>query len=232
MRFDTPLVRARLVQRYKRFLSDHELETGEIVTAHCANPGGMIGLKEPGIETWLSRASNPNRKLAWDWQLAHVDGGLVGIHTGHPNGLVAEAIAAGGIPEVAGYAGLRREVKYGVNSRIDILLEDPDRPTCYLEIKNCHLRRGELAEFPDAVTARGAKHMRELAAMVEAGHRAIVMYVVQRMDCPAFAVAGDIDPGYAAALKDAIARGVEALAYSCRLTIDEIALDKAMPLRL
>jgi sugar fermentation stimulation protein A len=232
MRFDTPLVRARLVQRYKRFLSDHELETGEIVTAHCANPGGMIGLKEPGIETWLSRASNPNRKLAWDWQLAHVDGGLVGIHTGHPNGLVAEAIAEGRIPEVAGYAGLRREVRYGVNSRIDILLEDPDRPPCYLEIKNCHLRRGELAEFPDAVTARGAKHMGELAAMAEAGHRAVVMYVVQRMDCPAFALADDIDPGYAAALKDATARGVEALAYSCRLTIDEIALDKAMPLML
>jgi sugar fermentation stimulation protein A len=232
MRFDTPLVRARLVQRYKRFLSDHELETGEIVTAHCANPGGMIGLKQPGIETWLSRASNPHRKLAWDWQLAHVDGGLVGIHTGHPNGLVAEAIAADQIPEVVGYAGLRREVKYGVNSRIDILLEDPDRPPCYLEIKNCHLRRGELAEFPDAVTVRGAKHMGELAAMAQAGHRAIVMYVVQRMDCPAFALADDIDPGYAAAMKDAVARGVEALAYSCRLTTDEIALDKAMPLHI
>jgi sugar fermentation stimulation protein A len=232
MRFATPLVRARLVARYKRFLSDHELETGEIVTAHCANPGGMIGLKEPGIETWLGAASNPSRKLLWDWQLARADGGLVGIHTGHPNGLVAEAIEAGRIPEFAGYAGLRREVKYGVNSRIDLLLEDPGRPPCYLEIKNCHLRRGELAEFPDAVTARGAKHMGELAAMAEAGHRAIVMYVVQRMDCPAFALADDIDPGYAAALKDAVDRGVEALAYSCRLTTDEIALDKAMPLHI
>jgi sugar fermentation stimulation protein A len=232
MRFATPLVRARLIERYKRFLSDHELESGEIVTAHCANPGGMIGLKQPGMETWLMPASNPNRKLAWDWQLAKADGGLVGIHTGHPNGLVAEAIAARQIPEVAGYAGLRREVKYGVNSRIDILLEDPNRPPCYLEIKNCHLRRGELAEFPDAVTARGAKHMGELAAMAEAGNRAIVMYVVQRMDCPAFALADDIDPGYAAALKDAMGRGVEALAYSCRLNIDEIVLDKAMPLHV
>ena len=232
MRFATPLVRARLIERYKRFLSDHELESGEIVTAHCANPGGMIGLKQPGMETWLMPASNPNRKLAWDWQLAKADGGLVGIHTGHPNGLVAEAIAARQIPEVAGYAGLRREVKYGVNSRIDILLEDPNRPPCYLEIKNCHLRRGELAEFPDAVTARGAKHMGELAAMAEAGNRAIVMYVVQRMDCPAFALADDIDPGYAAALKDAIGRGVEALAYSCRLNTDEIVLDKAMPLHV
>ena len=232
MQFDPPLVRARLIERYKRFLSDHELETGEIVTAHCANPGGMIGLKEPGMETWLSTASNPNRKLKWDWQLAKADGGLVGIHTGHPNALVAEAISAGRIPEMAGYAGLRREVKYGVNSRIDILLANPDRPDCYLEIKNCHLRRSVLAEFPDAVTTRGAKHMVELASMVEAGHRAAVMYVVQRMDCPAFALADDIDPGYAAAFKDAIARGVEALAYSCRLTTDEIVLDKAMPIHV
>jgi len=232
MRFAMPLVRARLVARYKRFLSDHELETGEVVTAHCANPGGMIGLKEPGIETWLGAASNPSRKLHWDWQLARADGGLVGIHTAHPNGLVAEAIEAGRIPEFAGYAGLRREVKYGVNSRIDLLLEDPGRPPCYLEIKNCHLRRRELAEFPDAVTARGAKHMGELAAMVEAGHRAAVMYVVQRMDCPGFALAEDIDPAYAAALRDAMSRGVEVYAYSCRLTTDEIVLDKAMPLHV
>ena len=232
MLFDPPLVRAKLIQRYKRFLSDHELETGETVTAHCANPGGMIGLKEPDIETWLSPATNPKRKLKWDWQLADVDGGLVGINTNHPNGLVAEAIAAGRVPELDGYAELRREVKYGVNSRIDILLEDPDRPTCYLEIKNCHLKRETLAEFPDAVTARGAKHMGELANMVEAGHRAVVMYVVQRMDCPGFAVADDIDPNYAIALKDAMGRGVEALAYSCRLTTDEIVLDKAMPLEI
>ncbi len=232
MRFDPPVVRAQLIKRYKRFLSDHELENGEVVTAHCANPGGMIGLKEPGIGTWLSPATNPNRKLKWDWQMAHVDGGLVGINTGHPNGLVAEAIAAGRVSEFDGYAELRREVKYGVNSRIDILLEDPNRPACYLEIKNCHLKRETLAEFPDAVTVRGAKHMGELAKMVEAGHRAAVMYVVQRMDCPAFAVADDIDPNYAAALKDAIGRGVEALAYSCRLTTDEIVLDKAMPLEI
>jgi sugar fermentation stimulation protein A len=230
MKFATTPVRARLIQRYKRFLSDHELETGEVVTAHCANPGGMIGLKEPGMETWLTPATNPNRKLKWDWQLAKADGGLVGINTGHPNALVAEAIAGGRVAELAGYADLKREVKYGVNSRIDILLDGPDRPACYLEIKNCHLRREELAEFPDAVTARGAKHMGELAAMVEAGYRAVVMYVVQRMDCPGFALAGDIDPTYAAALLDARARGVEVLAYSCRLTRDEIVLDKALPL--
>jgi sugar fermentation stimulation protein A len=232
VRFETPLVRARLVERYKRFLSDHELETGEVVTAHCANPGGMIGLKEPGIETWLTPARNPNRKLKWDWQLARADGGLVGINTGHPNGLAAEAITQGRLPELAGYAELRREVRYGTNSRIDILLEDPDRPPCYLEIKNCHLRRQELAEFPDAVTARGAKHMSELAIVAEAGQRAVVLYVVQRMDCPGFALAEDIDPAYAAALKYAMARGVEVLAYSCRLTTDEIVLDKAMPLHI
>ncbi|MEM7123843.1 MAG: DNA/RNA nuclease SfsA [Pseudomonadota bacterium] len=232
MRFPTPLERARLVKRYKRFLSDHELESGDVVTAHCANPGGMIGLKEPGMETWLSPANNPKRKLQWDWQLAHADGGLVGINTSHPNGLVAEAIEAGAIPELTGYESLRREVKYGANSRIDILLEQADRPPCYVEIKNCHLKRDKLAEFPDAVTARGAKHMGELANMVEAGNRAAVFYVIQRMDCPGFAVADDIDPTYAAALRDAMARGVEAYAYSCRLTPDEIVLDKAVPLHL
>ncbi len=232
MQFPYPLERARLIKRYKRFLSDHELESGETVTAHCANPGGMIGLKEPGMETWLSPANNPKRKLKWDWQLAHADGGLVGINTSHPNGLVAEAIEAGAVPELTGYETLRREVKYGVNSRIDILLEQAGRPSCYVEIKNCHLKRDKLAEFPDAVTARGAKHMGELANMVEAGHRAAVFYVIQRMDCPGFAVAEDIDPTYAAALRDAMARGVEALAYSCRLTPDEIVLDKAVPLHL
>lgn len=233
MRFPRPLVCATLVQRYKRFLSDHRLEDGEVVTAHCANPGGMIGIKDPGLETWLAPAGNPNRKLQWDWELVLADGGLIGAHTGRPNALVEEAILAGAIPELTGYATLRREVKYGTNSRVDMLLTDDKRPDCYVEVKNCHMRReGTVAEFPDAITTRGAKHMTELALMVEAGHRAVLVYCIQRMDCDGFRTAADIDPGYDAALRDAIARGVEVLPYSCRLTTEEITIDRRLPLLL
>ncbi len=233
MRFPHPLVRATLVQRYKRFLSDHRLETGEIVTAHCANPGGMIGIKEPGLETWLAPAGNPKRKLQWDWELVHADGGLIGAHTGRPNALVEEAILNGTITELSGYANLKREVKYGTNSRVDMLLTDDSRSDCYVEVKYCHMRReGTVAEFPDAVTTRGAKHMTELALMVEAGHRSVLVYCILRMDCDGFRTAPDIDPGYDAALRDAIARGVEVLPYSCRLAPEEITVDRRLPLLL
>ncbi|MBC6439947.1 MAG: DNA/RNA nuclease SfsA [Rhodospirillales bacterium] len=238
MRFPRPLVRATLVRRYKRFLSDHRLESGEVVTAHCANPGGMIGIGTPGLVTWLQPAGNPNRKLMWDWELVEADGTLIGCHTGKPNRLVEEAILNGTVRELSGYADLRREVRYGTGSRVDMLLSDPGydpdrRPDCYVEVKNCHMRRTTtLAEFPDAVTTRGARHMTELALMVEAGHRAVLIYCIQRMDCDGFTTAADIDPGYDAALRDALARGVEAYAYSCRLTVDEIALAHRLPLVL
>src|SRR5258706_1065803 len=157
MRFSAPLVPGTLVKRYKRFLADVVLPSGETVTAHCANPGAMIGLNVPGAKVWLSKSANPNRKLSHSWELIEVDLGggaeLVGINTSHPNALASEAIAAGFIPELAGYTTLRREVKYGKNSRVDFLLEGPPRPPCYVEIKNLHLmRRAGLAEFPDAVT--------------------------------------------------------------------------------
>ena len=232
MRFPDPLVRGRLVKRYKRFLSDIALDGGEMVTAHCANPGSMLGLDGPGSEVWLSPARNPARKLRFSWELIRVDGSLVGINTALPNAIVAEAIEDGRIPELAGYDSLRREVRYGENSRIDILLEGGARPPCYVEVKNVHLKRHDLAEFPDSVTARGAKHLREMATMVASGCRAVMVYLVQREDCPGFAIAGDIDPAYAAALESARAAGVEALCYCCKLTTEAITLDAALPLCL
>ena len=233
MRFPRPLVPARLVQRYKRFLSDHELADGTVVTAHCANPGGMIGIREPGMRTWLAPAGNPGRKLQWDWEVVEADGTLIGCHTGRPNALVEEAILSGAIPELAGYATLRREVPYGTRSRVDMVLSGPGRADCFVEVKNCHMRRqGSLAEFPDAVTTRGAKHMAELAAVVAAGGRAVLVYCIQRADCEAFATAADIDPAYDAALHAAIAAGVEVLPYACRVDTQEIVVERLLPLAL
>ncbi len=235
MRFPAPLLRGTLLRRYKRFLADVALETGETVTAHCANPGSMLGLADPGVPVWLSKSDNPKRKLAYSWELVEVDLGrgpaLVGIHTGHPNALAAAAITAGVIPELAGYASLRREVRYGRNSRIDILLEDEGRSPCYVEIKNVHLmRRPGHAEFPDSVTARGAKHLVELTSVVAQGGRAVMLYLVQRGDAEAFSLAPDIDPAYAAAFAEARAGGVEALSYACKLTPEGIEVAGALPI--
>ena len=227
MRFPAPLLPATLVKRYKRFLADVVLPTGETVTVHCANPGSMIGLSAPGARVWLSKSANPKRKLAHSWELIEVDFGsgaeLVGINTAHPNALAVEAIAAGAVPELAGYASLRREVKYGRNSRVDILLEHPRQPLCYVEIKNVHLmRRAGLAEFPDAVTKRGAKHLGELADMVAQGHRAVMLFLIQIGSARHFALARDIDPAYGRAFDAARAAGVEAIAYRCGISCDGI----------
>src|ERR1700680_2795175 len=199
MQFTAPLVRATLVRRYKRFLADVVLPSGETVTAHCANPGSMIGLAAPGAPVWLSRSDNPKRKLTHSWELVEVDLGsgteLVGINTTNPNALAAEAIAAGLVPALAGYGRVRPRVKYGKNSRVDFLLEEPGRPPCYLEIKNVHLMRQKgLAEFPDAVTKRGAKHLEELAGMTAVGARAVMLFLVQIASAERFAIARDIDP--------------------------------------
>jgi len=232
MKFERPLVKGRLIQRYKRFLADVTLENGDTVTAHCANPGAMLGLNAPGLTVWLQPNDDPNKKLKYSWKLAELpDGDWAGIDTALPNRLVAEALAAGAIPELGGYETIRREVKYGRNSRIDFLLNGVGRPDCYVEVKNVHLRRaGDLAEFPDSVTARGAKHLEELGDMAEAGARAVMLYVVQMTGCGRFALAGDIDPAYAAAFRRARARGVEALCRACRIAPGEIALDHALPI--
>lgn len=234
MRFSQSLVRGRLVRRYKRFLADIELDGGEVVTAHCANPGSMLGLQDAGIAAWLSRSDNPSRKLAWSLEIVEVDAGrgpaLVGINTGHPNRIVEEAIAAGAVAELAGYETVRREVKYGKNSRIDLLLSGENRPDCYVEVKNVHLvREPGLAEFPDSVTARGAKHLDELSEMVKQGARAAMFYLVQRGDTERVAIARDIDPAYGEALDRARAAGVEVVAYGCDVTAEGVELEGALP---
>lgn len=235
MRFTTPLIRGRLIQRYKRFLADVTLDSGEQITATCPNTGSMLGLTQPGSLVWLSKSDSPTRKYAHTWEMIETDLGqgpaLVGINTNHPNKLVTEAIEEGRIKKLVGYGSLRREVKYGESSRIDILLEDAKKGRCYVEIKNVHLmRESGLAEFPDCVTARGAKHLRELAAMVAEGHRAVMLYLVQRTDAQSMRLASDLDPGYWDAFQEAKAAGVEAIAYSCRLSPDEIAVDAPLPI--
>jgi sugar fermentation stimulation protein A len=234
MRFPAPLVPARLVHRYKRFLADVVLDTGEALTAHVANPGAMTGLAAPGARVWLSRSSDPKRKLPYSWELVEVDFGtgteLVGVNTAHPNGLVAAALAQGAIREVAGYASVRREVKYGRNSRVDFLLEAPDRPPCYLEVKNVHLmRQPGLAEFPDAVTARGARHLDELGNMVAGGGRAVMLDLIQICSASRFALARDIDPAYGAAFDRARGRGVEAIAYRCTIANEGLDVAASVP---
>ena len=230
MKFPAPLQKATLLKRYKRFLSDMELPDGSEVVAHCANPGSMMGLVEPGSEVWLSANTNPKAKLDWRWELVRVDGQLVGINTSHPNRIAELAVAGGAIAELTGYGTIRREVKYGENSRIDLLLEDDAKPTCYVEIKNVHLKREGFAEFPDSVTKRGAKHLGELANMVAEGHRAVMFYLAQRNDCEGFRLAPDLDPGYAEAFEAATAAGVEAICYACEISTDAIEIARPLPI--
>ncbi|NVJ96867.1 MAG: DNA/RNA nuclease SfsA [Alphaproteobacteria bacterium] len=236
MKFQQTLQEGRLIKRYKRFLADVELPDGRVVTAHCANSGSMSGCKDPGSLVYLSANTNPKAKLDWRWELVECNGSLVGINTSHPNRLAEEAILAASIPELTGYASLRREVKYGKNSRIDILLEDPANSSaaekCFVEVKNVTLRVGDEAQFPDAVTARGTKHLLELMDMVAEGHRAVMLYLVQRGDCLSFRPAEDIDPTYAKTLRKALAAGVETLCYVCDLSLDGIEVGKPMAIHL
>jgi sugar fermentation stimulation protein A len=231
MEFASPLVPGRLVRRYKRFLADIELAGGGTVTAHCANPGAMLGLNMPGLEVWVEPNDDPGKKLKYGWRLVRIGNHWTGIDTAIPNRVVGEALRAGLIPELADYADIRPEVRYGTNSRIDFLLTGDRLPNAYVEVKNVHLMRADgLAEFPASVTARGAKHLDEMAAMVAQGHRAVMLYCIQRTDCHRMALAADLDPGYAAAFARARAAGVEALAWACAISPDEIALDRPIPI--
>jgi sugar fermentation stimulation protein A len=220
MRFQTPLVPATLIRRYKRFLADVRLEDGQVVVAHCPNPGSMTGLKDEGLKVWLEPNDDPKKKLKYGWRLVEFpDGAFVCVDTGVPNRAVRAALEDRMLPELAAYEVVRPEVKYGENSRIDFLLQGDGLPDAYVEVKSVTLmRQAGLAEFPDAVTARGAKHLAELVRMVQAGHRAVMLYLVQRTDCDRFTLAGDIDPAYAKAYVAARTAGVEVICYGTRIS--------------
>ena len=231
MKFDPPLVKTKLIKRYKRFLADVELPDGSQITVHCANPGSMLGLTEPGINAWISDSQNPKRKLRYSLEMVEIGSTLVGVNTNHPNKLAVEAIQNGRIPQLAEFDTLQTEVKYGQNSRIDILLETEGQPKTFVEVKNVHFQRQTgIHEFPDSVTQRGAKHLDEMAREVEAGNRAAMLYVIQRNDGDVFRISGDLDPNYEAAFIRARAAGVEAYAIRCNVTPQ--AIDAAEPVAL
>lgn len=231
MKFSQDLVPATLLKRYKRFLADARLEDGTEITAHCANPGSMLGLKETGSRIWLEPNDDPKKKLKYGWRLVdHENGHFTGVDTSVPNRALRAALMAGEIPELALYETVRPEVKYGQNSRIDFLLSQPGASDLYVEVKSVTLsRKAGKAEFPDSVTARGAKHLAELTEVVRGGGQAMMFYLVQRTDCDHVTLAEDIDPTYAAAFDLAIEAGVQVLAYDCLISPQEISLGKALP---
>lgn len=235
MRFGSPLIPATLALRYKRFLADVIFESGEMTTVHVANPGAMTGLDRPFSPVWLSDSENPMRKLRYTLELVEADLGsgreLIGVNTAQPNILVAEAIAAGRIPELRDYPSMHREVKYALNSRVDFLLERPNGSPCYLEVANVNLmRQPRLAEFPDSATARGARHLDDLADLVANGARAMLLFVVQVPSAEQLTVARDIDADYAAAFDRARAKGVEMAAWRCAVALEGIEMAAPVPI--
>lgn len=232
MKFPTPLVPALLIRRYKRFLADAILEdSGREVTVHCPNPGAMLGLARPGTRIWLEPNDDPRKKLKFGWRLVELeDGHLAGIDTGVPNRVVKEALTGGQVDELAMYDEVRPEVRYGKESRVDFVLRGKGLADAYVEVKNVHLRRtGDLAEFPDCVTKRGARHLDELSEMVADGHRAVMLYVVQRSDCGRVGLARDLDPAYGAAFDRARDAGVEVMCRGTRIAHDGVSLGDALP---
>lgn len=231
MEFQTPLIPATLVRRYKRFLADVILPDGREVTAHCANPGSMRGLVQPGSKVWVEPNDDPKRKLNYGWRLTELDDGhWVGIDTSIPNKIVGEALEARAIKELSEYGCVRAEVPYGENSRVDFLLTQAGQPDVYLEVKNVHFRReSDWAEFPDSVTKRGAKHLGELSEMVRQGHRAVMLYLVQRTDCRRFRLAADYDAEYARAYELAKAAGVETLCFGTHINAQRIIIGDRLP---
>ncbi len=231
MEFDTPLIKGTLIKRYKRFLADVTLQNGDTVTAHTPNTGSMKGCCEPGSTVWLRDTANPDRKYPFSWEIVEADTGvLVGINTHLSNTLIKEAIDKGVIRELQGYDQIRSEVRYGnENSRIDLILTDANKPDCFVEIKNVTLAENGVALFPDAVTKRGSKHLRELQTMVEQGYRSVILFCVQRRDVDVFHPADEIDPDYGRLLREVIAAGVEAIAYKADVSPEGIAVTAPIP---
>ena len=216
-----------LIKRYKRFLADIKLDSGEIITAHCPNPGSMLSCNVPESPVLVSKSDNPKRKYPFTWELIFTNNTWVGVNTNVPNKLVYEAIKAGEISELLNYTEFKREVKYGQNSRIDIYLQSESN-TCYVEVKNVSLVRNKVAAFPDAVTTRGTKHLRELMDMVNQGFRAVMFFLVQRVDADFFQPAKDIDPVYAETLSQAHEAGVEILVYQAKVSPEEITIHRKL----
>lgn len=222
------LLQGKLIKRYQRFKADVELKNGQIVTAFCPNTGSMLRCSEPGSTVYLSRHNRPERKLKYTWEIIEMPTSRVGINTAIPNKLVASAIKANRIPELSGFDRILSEVKYGKNSRIDLLLEK-GKERCFIEIKNCTLVENGIAFFPDAVTSRGLKHLKELQREVSNGNRAVMFYLVQRMDAKFFRPAHHIDPDYGQGLKNAVKKGVEILVYDVILDLKGISLNRKLP---
>ena len=206
-----PLIKGKLLKRYKRFLTDIELENGEVVTAHCPNSGSMKGCIREGAEAWISQSTNPKRKLKYTWELTRIDGTFIGINTLVPNRLVRASVENNMIPELSGYSRVTSEVKTSEHTRLDLMLEDDDKKQCFVEIKNCTLVENGVGRFPDAVTTRGQKHIQELVDLAANGYRAVMFFLVQRTDAHAFTPAADIDPEYAQKLMQARLKGVEVI---------------------
>ena len=223
------LMSGTLIRRYKRFLADVRLDSGEIVTAHCANSGSMKACCQPGRPVYLSFHDNPKRKLKYTWELIDMPTSLVGVNTQVPNRLTALAIAAGDVMELNGYERVRREVRAGKNSRLDIMLESTDRRRCYVEVKNCTLVIDGKATFPDAVTVRGQKHLMALQGLAAAGFRCVIFFLIQRMDATSFAPADSIDPEYGKKLRQASENGVEILAYDVFIDLAGIRMNNRLP---
>ncbi|MEM6671680.1 MAG: DNA/RNA nuclease SfsA [Planctomycetota bacterium] len=232
MQIEQPVVLGRLVRRYKRFLTDVELDDGSIMTAHCPNTGSMKGCLEEGARVALRDSGDPKRKLRHTFQTIEVGGTWVNVDTGLPNALAYEAVEAGLIEELTGYESLRREVRYGTGSRIDLLLEDEERGRAYVEVKNTTLADGDLAMVPDAVTERGRKHLVELEKVVRDGDRGVMLFCVSRDDVRRFSPADDIDPEYGKTLRDVAKSGVELLAYSTRVTPTSFELGRRLEIEL
>jgi len=222
------LIRGTLISRYKRFLADVKLRNGHVVTAHCPNSGSMLSCSEPGRTVYLSRHNNPKRKLRYTWEMIEMPTSLVGTNTLVPNRLAKAAIMAGKIPDLSGFDKVRSEVNYGKNSRIDLLLEKGN-DRCFVEVKNCTLVSDGVACFPDAVTSRGLKHLKELRDQVRSGNRSVMFYLVQRTDARLFMPADHIDPAYGQELRQAVSGGVEILVYDVNLDVEGISLNRPLP---